>query len=79
MAYNKRNLYLKIIEIQNIVLRGQQRGASQKEVYYKEIEKVYFISIRTFYYYLTINAKAELRKIDEREMARGVQLQLAFW
>jgi len=78
MAYNKRNLYLKIIEIQDIVLKGQKRGDSQKEIFYNEIEKVYFISMRTFYNYLDINAKAELKKIDDKEKARKAQLSLAF-
>jgi hypothetical protein len=71
MAYNRRNFYLKIIEIQEIVLRGQRRGDSQKEVFYREIEKRYFISMRTFYAYLDINAKAELRKLDEPEGVAG--------
>lgn len=78
MAYNKRNLYLKIIEIQDIVLKGQKRGDSQKEIFYNEIEKVYFISMRTFYNYLDINAKAELKKIDDKEKAKKAQLSLAF-
>ncbi len=78
MAYNKRNLYLKIIEIQDIVLKGQKRGDSQKEIFYNEIEKVYFISMRTFYNYLDINAKAELKKLDDKEKAKRAQLSFAF-
>ncbi len=78
MAYNKRNLYLKIIEIQDIVLKGQKRGDSQKEIFYNEIEKVYFISMRTFYNYLDINAKAELKKLDDKENAKRAQLSFAF-
>lgn len=78
MAYNKRNLYLKIIEIQDIVLKGQKRGDLQKEIFYNEIEKVYFISMRTFYNYLDINAKAELKKLDDKEKAKTAQLSFAF-
>ena len=78
MAYNKRNFYLKIIEIQDVVLRGQRRGDSQKEIFYREIEKNYFISMRTFYTYLDINAKAELKKLDEQERIAGRQLVIAF-
>lgn len=78
MAYNKRNLYLKIIEIQDIVLRGQRRGDSQKEIFYREIEGVYFISISTFYTYLNINAKAELKKLDDKEKAKRIQLAIIF-
>jgi hypothetical protein len=65
MSYNKRNLYNKIIEIQDIVLKGQKKGLSQKEIFYSQIENVYFISIGTFYTYLRINAKAELKKLGD--------------
>lgn len=78
MAYNKRNYYAKIVEIQDIVLRGQKRGFSQKEIFYNEIEKVYFISIRTFYNYLDINAKAELKKLDKKEEWKKAQFSLSF-
>ena len=67
MAYNTRCLLLKIIEIQNIVLREQRRGfLNQKEIYYKLIEHVYFISERTFYNYLSRNAKRELSEMNKQ-------------
>lgn len=64
MAYNKRNLYMKVVEIQNIVLAGQKRGDTQKEIFWKEIEPVFHISVSTFYNYLAMNAKAELEKMN---------------
>ncbi|MBB4034874.1 hypothetical protein GGR21_000761 [Dysgonomonas hofstadii] len=82
MAYNKRNLYLKVIEIQDKVLAGQKRGDTQKEIFYKEIEPVYHISIATFYNYLAMPAKAELAKMQkkaaDKEAAKRAQLSLAF-
>ncbi len=83
MAYNKRNLYLKVIEIQDKVLAGQKRGGdTQKEIFYKEIEPVYHISIATFYNYLAMPAKAELAKMQkkaaDKEAAKRAQLSLAF-
>lgn len=61
MAYDSSNQLNKIIEIQNIVIREQQRGyMNQKEVYYQLMEPVYHISIRTFYNYMGRNAKKEL-------------------
>jgi hypothetical protein len=85
MAYNKRNLYLKVIEIQDKVLAGQKRGDTQKEIFYKEIEPVYHISIATFYNYLAMPAKAELAKLtklqkkaDDKEAAKRAQLSLTF-
>lgn len=55
---------MKVIEIQDIVLTGQKRGDTQKEIFWREIEPVYHISIATFYNYLAMNAKAELDKLD---------------
>jgi hypothetical protein len=56
---------MKIIEVQEIVLREQRRGIlNQKEVFYKLIEPVYHISITTFYNYLSRNAKRELSEMD---------------
>ena len=78
MAYNKRNLYIKVVEIQNIVLIGQRRGDTQKEIFWKEIEPVYHISIATFYNYLAINAKAELERMKRTEQAKLMQLSLEF-
>lgn len=78
MAYNKRNLYIKVIEIQGIVLAGQKRGDTQKEIFYKEIAPRYFISMATFYNYLAINAKAELEKLDRADKERKRQLKLLF-
>lgn len=82
MAYNKRNLYTRIIEIQDIVLKKQRYYTTQKELFYKEIEPIYHISIRTFQNYLEIPAKFELEKLNkkekEKEAARKAQLQLSF-
>ena len=78
MAYNKRNLYKKIIEIQNIVMTGQKKGKSQKEIYFTEIEPKYIISLATFYNYLGTNAKAELVKLENKDKAKKAQLTLAF-
>lgn len=77
MAYNKRNLYRKVIEIQNIVLAGQKRGDTQKEIFFKEIEPVYHISIATFYNYLAMPAKAELAKM-EKDTQNKLNKQLSF-
>ncbi len=68
MAYNKENYYKKIIEIQNIVLANYQvKYYTMKEIYHNLIEPKYFISNRTFYNYLSINAKAELKKIQNKK------------
>lgn len=64
MAYNKRNLLLKIVEIQNITLEHTKRGVTQKWVFKNLIEPNYFISIRTYNEYIGRNAKKELSDLN---------------
>jgi hypothetical protein len=65
MGYNKRIFLQKIIEVQNIVLREQERGyLNQKEIFYRLIKPAFFISERTFYNYLARNAKRELSEMN---------------
>lgn len=65
MAYNPRNLLLKINEIQDIVIREKKRGATQKWIFENLIEDVYKISWPTFNNYLARNAKRELKELDK--------------
>lgn len=80
MAYNKRNFYTKVAEIQDIVLREQRRYVTQKELFHIEIKPIYHISLRTFQSYLEIPAKAELEKMRIREAAKEAakRAQLTF-
>jgi predicted transcriptional regulator YheO len=66
MAYNKRNYLLKIIDIQNITLEQTEKGVFQESVYRNIISPRYFISRTTYYRYLSINAKKELKAIDNK-------------
>lgn len=65
MSYEKRNLLMKIIEIQNIVLKEQKRGVSYKWIFDNLIKKPYFISYSTFNVYMRRNAKRELADLDK--------------
>ncbi|HRS19656.1 MAG TPA: hypothetical protein P5243_09130 [Bacteroidales bacterium] len=65
MAYNKKNKYRKIIEIQNIVNEYKAKGVTQEFIYKNYIKDVYFISRDCFYSYLATNAKRELKKLEE--------------
>ncbi|GHV31579.1 hypothetical protein FACS1894177_06480 [Bacteroidia bacterium] len=76
MAYSKRNLLLKIIEIQNIVIREKKRGVSQKWVYNNLIKKRYFIEYSTFNSYMGRNAKKELADLNANESQDKRQLNL---
>ena len=64
MAYNKRFLLKRIVEIQNIVLKEKKKGTFQKKVYEDIIAPRYFISYATFNNYLSRNAKRELKELD---------------
>ena len=64
MAYQRKNYLEKIIEIQTIALKYNNNGLFYKEIYHRYIEKQYHISKRTFDTYLGINAKKELRELE---------------
>ena len=76
MAYNKRNLLLKIIEIQNIVMTEKDRGISQKWIFENLIQKRYFINYSTFNAYMGRNAKRELADLDNKKQEDKRQMSL---
>ena len=63
MAYNRKNLLLKIIDIQQTTLEMKQRGVYQKWIYENVIREKCKISQKTFYEYLGTNAKKELKEL----------------
>lgn len=71
MAYNKNNLLLKMVEIQNITLEHTKRGVKQEWVYTNVIWPQYRVSRGTYYRYLAYPAKAELRQCNERKQKKG--------
>lgn len=75
MGYNRRNILRRIVEIQNITLEHTRRGVSQKWVYENIIFPRFYLSPATYYNYLGINARAELKKIEEAE---AKQLKIEF-
>jgi len=64
VSYQNPNKLRLIIRIQNITLEHTRRGVTQKWVYENHIAPVYFISLTTYYRYLSFNAKAALRELD---------------
>ncbi|MBN2868786.1 MAG: hypothetical protein JXK08_08955 [Flavobacteriaceae bacterium] len=64
MAYNRKNLLLKIIDIQQTTLEMKQRGVTQKWIYENAIREKYQISYRAFNNYLGVNAKKELKELN---------------
>lgn len=78
MAYNNRNLLIRVIAIQELVLAGQKKGVTQKWIYDNEVYPRYFISYSTFNNYLAINAKRELEMLDRKVAEKKRQLSIEF-
>lgn len=64
--YNRQNLLIRVIEVQNITLNHTGKGISQQRVFDEIIKPRFMISQRTFYNYLSMNAKRELRYLMEQ-------------
>lgn len=64
MAYTRRNLLERMIEVQDITLGHTRKGITQRWVYENVIRPRFHISLRTFNTYLGTNAKSELRKTE---------------
>ena len=64
MAYNRENFLEKVIVIQKIYLEYYDGGLSNRAIFKLHI-KPRFVNIteRTFYKYLAINAKKELKEL----------------
>lgn len=64
-GYNGRNRLLKIARIQEITLEHTSKGVTQEWVFENIIKPTYFINKRTYYKYLAVNAKADLKKMNQ--------------
>lgn len=65
MAYNRRNILKRIIDIQDTTLEHTARGVTQEWVYNNLIFPTYRISRSCYYAYLGTNAKMELKRLDD--------------
>lgn len=61
MPYNNLNVLRRAIEIQTIVLKHQENGATQIWIYRNIVRDRFHISYSTFNRYLAVNAKKELK------------------
>jgi hypothetical protein len=76
MAYNPRNQLKRILDIQEITLREQAKGVSKQYIYENYIWPVYKISRGCYSEYLGINARRELKVLDEKEKREKEQKTL---
>ncbi len=75
MAYNKRNYYEKIIEIQELVLPLKlKKGLTYKEIYWEYVYPRWKICYRTFHTYLGVPAKRLLKEMDNRNNTNQLNL-----
>ena len=73
MAYNRKNLLQRMIDVQDIYREHQKNGATDRWIFRNVIEPNYRISERTFYNYVTHSARRELQNILQTEQ-RQMQL-----
>lgn len=74
MAYNRKNLLVKIIDAQEICLAQLAKGVKVKEIYALHIKKKFGISHRTFVRWMGVNAKKELKELNEQEATNEVNI-----
>jgi hypothetical protein len=67
MAYNKKNYYKRVIEIQELTKELQELGLSNTKIYNDHVKDRYFICKNTFDTYLGVPAKRELKKLLQIE------------
>ncbi|MDO5105807.1 hypothetical protein [Capnocytophaga sp.] len=72
MAYNRKNLLVKMIEVQEITYFQKHKiGLNLQEIYFKIIECRYFICYRTFHEYIGTPAKKQLKAlVTEKEFEK---------
>jgi hypothetical protein len=76
MAYNRKNMLLRIIEIQNEVKKHKALGVPQTVIWREHIWPRWKISYSCYNYYLTVPAYAELQKIERKERDEPKQYSL---
>ena len=73
MAYNRKNLLQRMVDVQDTYRKHKDNGATDRWIFRTIIEPAYRISERTFYNYLTTPARRELHKMERTEKS---QMQL---
>lgn len=64
MPYNKINYLQKVVAVNEIFIKYAAKGLSNEYIYNNYIKSVFFISRTTFYNYLSIPYKKELKQIE---------------
>ena len=57
----------KVLAVQEIYMEHSGKGYSATSIFRNHIQDNFFISLRTFWRYLGINAKREIRLLEEKQ------------
>lgn len=71
MAYNKKNHLLKVKAVCELYERMRQPDVPASQTYRKVIYPAFYISRGTFYRYLSVNYKKELRELTNEQQAEN--------
>lgn len=74
MAYNKNNYLLRVKEVNETYNKYALKGYFNEYIYANFIKDRFHISRTTFYNYLTIPYKRQLKQIQKRETAQQLSI-----
>lgn len=74
MAYTRKNLLKKVLKVQEIALIERKKGLFFKEIFHKHIENQFDISKRTFDAYMGINARKQIKELQENKQNNQLTL-----
>lgn len=77
MAYNRRNLLLRVLEIQEVYTLKKLPESTHVGVWREYIYPTFKISLKTLENYLSIPAKAELKKMDNAQKDKNKVQQIS--
>lgn len=66
MAYNPRNLLMKVEKVQELYHTHKEDGITNRYIWRKYVAPVYYISERTFYDWLSINVKLRRKQLEDK-------------
>jgi hypothetical protein len=69
MAYNRENYLKRVLMVQEIYNEHHSKGVNNEYIFKHYIEPIFLISIATFYNYLAVNAKRDIKKINTNKVS----------
>ena len=72
MAYNRKNFLTTVLFVQEFYLEQHERGIPNTKIVENLKEHNVHISLATFYNYLQIPAKRDLKRIEQQRKQQGV-------